>query len=306
MKHLRLLALTSSALFAAYGGLVACSDDTVVTDPPAEGGTTDSPADNFVPDSGTPDVNNSPDAETAPQFAQRLGAAMCQALARCCYGNGNLAEDGGIPDGGNYKKASCENFWRNLGFEGSNLNVMTTDAGAVNVNAVQGNDCIAKVNALTCNLGGAELTAVRNSCFAVLSGKANAGATCTSPLDCGPGSFCRYNDAGTGGTCTTLRPDGGACGDFLDHIASNDTAIAPAEEACSYRRGGLTNLHCDNYDYVGGAYRARTDWKCVPRVAAGGRCNYSNWCTNEVCNGDPNYTCVPSLDYFGGFCKNFR
>src|SRR6185295_13957029 len=97
MKHLRLLALTSCGLFAAYGGLVACSDDTVITDTPTEAGTD-------APDTGTdapPDTGADVDAGPPPsatQFAQNLAEAMCGSLSRCCYG---AAVDAGTPvDGG--------------------------------------------------------------------------------------------------------------------------------------------------------------------------------------------------------------
>ncbi len=56
-----------------------------------------------------------------------------------------------------------------------------------------------------------------------------------------------------------------------------------AEEACSYRGGGGTGLHCNSLD-VNGNYTAEATWTCSPVVAESEMCNSTVWCASGICD----------------------
>ncbi len=302
MKNLRLLAFATGGLMVATGLLVgACSsDDTVVTAPGTDSGT-----DTSKPDTGTPDVSvpdSGPDAPfdggfKPPTYSNTIAEAMCKALARCCFGNANVPE-GGAVDGGTFDRQECLNLYGDLGFESSNDGYDEVDAGSVSLDQAKAADCVAKIDALACELTGTAMQTIRTACFGALTGKRGNGQSCLRSIECAPGHFCNPADDGGLGTCTPLRGEGENCSTVNSGNDDSDSFIA--EEACSYRAGGDTGRHCDSYDYTNGVYRARQDWTCQPNVANGQGCNLTGWCASGIC--DPNdFTCKSPLQYFSKY-----
>jgi hypothetical protein len=80
-----------------------------------------------------------------------------------------------------------------------------------------------------------------------------------------------------------------------------------AEESCSWRGGGDTNLACTSVDQATGLYKAnRAEWTCETPIGDGGACNTSVSCADGLCDTDT-FTCVPVLQYFNAnACTNFR
>jgi hypothetical protein len=299
-NQLRLFVLIGSASLAAAAGLlVACSDDTSVnasTDggPTFETGTSDSP----VIDGGS----NTDTGADAPfdggfvldTFDEVLATELCNSLSRCCYGTAAPAEGGA--DGGTFDMAACRTQYGRLGFEGSNVLSEIKDGGNVTLDQAAADNCIMKVKAVSCNLGGAEFKAIRSACFGAYAGKLAGSATCKDSIECQPGSFCKIpGDAGTG-ACTPLRAVNGPCGDYTDDPARGD-------EACSYRRGGPPTNYCSFYDFDAGAFLPPAQWKCAAPVANGSTCATSLWCDQGIC-ADPG-TCQSPDKYFDPTCQSF-
>ena len=120
-NHLRLAFIVGSAsLVLGAGLLVACSDDTSVSETGDAG--TDARSDGpVVTEAGGNDAG----ADTAPPFDggfqvetfdNVLATEVCKSLARCCYGN-PTPPDGGA-DGGTFDQKECEVKFGRLGFEG--------------------------------------------------------------------------------------------------------------------------------------------------------------------------------------------
>jgi hypothetical protein len=301
-----------AAIVAACGG-----DDTIVTntglDSGTDAGTPTPPEDTGAPfDAGIPDAL--PDHFEIPDFVSLIESTMCSALTKCCFGNANMP-DGGIIDGGPfsgkaYSGLRCLDAVKDLGFEFSAVGSDLVDGGTVLVSAPAANDCIAKLNALTCNLTGSELQAIRASCFAAFDGQRDAGAPCVASIQCPLGAFCDMGPGGGGpdsgpGTCTPLRADGGSCGVFHDVNGLNDnvTDSIKDEEACSTRGSGDTHLRCQSYDFGINDYPDAASWICQPTIANGEPCNSTVWCASGIC--DPNdFICKSPLDYFAANCSS--
>lgn len=316
MNKLRLLCLSSLTSIALTGALVACSsDDTIVTND-------DAGADAAQPDGSDQDVNQpptdgGPDVITdaglkVETYAEQLAATMCNALTKCCFGNANVP-DGGTVDGGSevgsgtFDHAECQNLYARLGFENANVGLATTTQNVV-VNQAKGAECIAKIDALMCDLSGASLKEIRSACFEALEGQLKNGAACKTSLECEKGLFCLPGDGGvvdadggSNGTCAPLRTQGQPCS--IQDTGSDESDSTASEIACSWRGGGDTNLRCASYDDTG--YKPnRADWTCEATVANGEICNTTVSCSNGICDpGDDfmKYTCEPVLTYFNKF-----
>jgi len=314
MKKLHFLAFFSASLMTLSAAvLAACSSD----DSTGGGGTdsgTDSPGSDSSKDNNVPtDGGSDAPEETAPpfdagltptNFDDKLGAAVCHALARCCYGSATLGQDAGV-DGGTYDKAKCEDFYAGLGFESSNVGREVADKGNVGIDQVKGADCLQKVEALPCPATtAAALQAARASCFGAWVGKLAANASCRSSIECGPNLFCKDDssvdaggDAGFIGKCTALRTTDQPCGDFTDNSDRG-------EEACSYRVSGQPPLYCNYIDFAGPSIKDAGDWTCQPTVANSSDCANSNWCTNGICDS-ADLKCKAQIDYFAPACSRF-
>jgi hypothetical protein len=313
-KQLRVLAMSVLGSVAACAVfIVACSEEEIVrTDAGTEAGTDGGGADVITPteDGGVKDTGT-PDVISIPDFVGQIESAMCGSLARCCFGNENIA-DGGVVDGGKtYNGGKCLAVVKGLGFEFSAVGTEFIDGGTVAVDATKAADCAAKLKALTCNMTGQELATIRTACYDSFVGNRVAGQACIQSVQCPKGHLC--DPTKDGGTCQPLRGDGGSCdvyaladgGDIIVNSIKN-------EEACSTRGGGDTKLHCNTYDPNAAPpyYRPRNEWVCVPQVPINGDCNSTVWCDNGICdtrdtNGDgfDDYQCHSPVDYFATNCN---
>lgn len=300
MNKLRLIALTSAGLLVSTGALlIACSDDTSIN-PAVDGGRTEtSTNETGTPDGGEdakPDVFDS--GFKVDTFPKDLGEALCGAHARCCFGNAALPA-GAAVDGGTFDRTKCETFYRKFGLEGSDFGNELLDGGNVELDDVKAADCIAKAKALTCDLSAADFQAARNACYGALKGKVSAGA-CKGDIECAPGFFCKTalgSEAGTSGTCTAIRPLGGACGDFGDQQTP--------DPACSWRGSGDTKRYCAFADDVtSGTFKDAGDWKCANGLANGSECYLSTWCASGICD-DGTLKCKDPSTYFASSCTNY-
>jgi hypothetical protein len=331
MKRLHLFAIASVSATFLTGVLVACSsDDTVVSSPDAGG----------LPDANEPDTAQPPvgDAATdAPQpevdagfnvdtYSDKIADTLCNALTRCCYGDSNVPDDGGVDGGaagsGAFERSACLHIYDAIGFENSNAGVNSTKENIV-VNQAKANECLANINTLACSLDGAGLKTIRASCFAALEGQLKQGDGCKTSLECGAGLFCDPGldgggaaDAGIRGACAPLRGEGGNCSIVDTGNPAADSYVG--EEACSSRGGGDTNLRCDSY-YDGDmpaddgpignpdGYRDdRSTWKCRAQVDNDHICNTSVSCANGICNPSVGYYCEsPSVYFLENICSSY-
>ncbi len=293
-NSLRLIALIGGAsLFGGAAFLVACSSDTDVDSPGADGGGDTSRSETSTgTDSG---VDSSFDAGlNVKTFDEQLGTELCKALAKCCYGN-PTPPDGGA-DGGAFDQPQCFAFHKTFGFEGSNLDSELKGNGSVDLDQLAGDSCIKKIQAMDCNLAGPDFKAIRTACFGAYRGKLAAGATCSRSIECQIGNFCKgANLDGGVGTCSALRPLGGACGDFTDDPSFGG-------ESCSYRRGGDTGRFC-NFRTDAGAVAPAADWKCATARAAGQECATSVWCSDSTCQSPG--VCATPDKYWDNVCTRF-
>jgi hypothetical protein len=327
MRKLHLLALIAISAWGGFGALAACTSETVVTnDAGTDAGTQDvvQPTVDVVDppkDAGAEDVLTDAGLKLE-SYAETVATAMCNALARCCFGNASL--DAGDPiDGGTFDRAECQGLYKLLGFESSNVGLAITQENVV-LNQAKGAECLAKIDALACNLDGPSLKQIRAACFEALQGQLPNGAPCRTSLECQDGHFCMPfgSDAGSEdagpdagsedagpdaspaptGFCTPLRKEGENCS-VIDTGDPNVDSIA-SEIACSQRGGGDTGLRCDSYDFDAGGWRPRSEWTCQKTVPNGAGCNTTVWCSEGICDpGDEleKYICEPMLVYFNKF-----
>jgi len=307
---------------SAFAGLIACGDDDTATTPGADAGTdtsvtTPDTGAGMIPDAGSDvAVGEAPDAAAVSSFRAKIDSALCSTVTRCCFNDPNLA-DGGAVTGGHYNAASCSASVDPLGFENSNVGLDAVDQTKLSVDPTKAVDCLSKINALTCDLPGAELAAARAACFGAVIGTTPNGGACTASMACLTGSYCKptETDGSFAGMCAPLAGANGLCATFpFAGTVGTDAEIANAkksEEACSTRGGGDTALHCNSYNpdlvsppegqpgYNPNLYRPRADWKCVPTEAIGNGCNSTVWCANGLCDpSNNNFVCTTPLQYF--------
>ena len=302
MNKLRLAVIVSSGLVGLTGFFVACGDDTVVS---AEDSGTDAGTDQSSPDTGptgdaTPDAPVFPDAGlTLENYQAKLAVTLCKSLARCCFGDANL--DGGAlvdsgPDGGTYDQASCVDFYTKVGFESSNGEYPASNANLI-LNNAKGDECVAKIESLTCDTPGAMYTAVAQACFAAIVGKQTVGQPCTKSVECTPGNFCANGDGGTG-VCAVLRAADAPCGDWFATDDPDNNAEFSGE-ACSYRGKGVdTGRYCQFADPGTGATLPQADWKCKTAGGVGANCATTPWCKDALCDDLDTFTCVSPRQFF--------
>ena len=190
--------------------------------------------------------------------------------------------------------------------------------GKVTLDQTKAKDCLAKIAALPCSVSGAQLKAARSACFGALTGTVATGQNCRSSMECAPGHFCNPDapeagapDGGVAviGKCAALRGSGGLCSTY--ETADEISDSYRAEEACSYRGGADNNQHCESWNPDAGVYNARPDWKCAANVPNGAGCNSSAWCSDGICEPDPDagfyYRCVsPAAVIQQSSCPAFR
>jgi hypothetical protein len=191
------------------------------------------------------------------------------------------------------------------GFESSQWESDALKFGNVTLDQAQGKDCLDKIAVMSCSLTGAALKSIRTACFGALTGTLPANQPCRTSLECAPGLFCNpdvdpnVSDAGNVvyGKCAPLRGSGGAC-NIVGDAVKDFIASLYAEEACSYRGGGDTNLRCASYDPVGDDYKPRNEWTCQPTVGNDAGCNTTVWCSDGVCPLSAPFVCQSPLQYF--------
>lgn len=317
MKSLRIFSLTAGSVALALASFVAaCSDSEVVAT--VDGG----PPDSATPETSRPDANvedsDVPDVVTdAPNpdaglkldtYANEVAGALCDALTRCCFGLTNVPE-GGAVDGGTFDRPECIALYREAGFESSLYHSDALTKGNVTLDQAKGAECLQKIRAMSCNISGADFKAVRTSCFAAVTGKLAANQPCRSSIECAPGHFCSpdqpdaaLNGVGTTvyGKCAPLKASGQNCS-ILEGGQGNNNDSLFAEEACSYRAGGDTGLHCDSWDDVNNDFAARNEWTCKAGVANGETCNSSVWCADGLCDtASGDFKCKSPQQFFSG------
>lgn len=291
MKNLRLVGFATICSFA-FGGflLVACSDDTSIPVTPDGGldASTDSPIAVDAPiDSADANFDAGLRKDT---FTEDLGNALCDTLSRCCYGG--VVDGGGAVDGGTFDRAQCFTDNVKIGFEGSLAGFKGTASNA-EIDQVAGDDCLKKIKALSCDLGGAEFQAARKACFNAIKGKATVGQDCASVVDCAPGLYCESLDAGSG-KCAALKPAGGNCGGFDTGSQDNDFTLS--DQACSWRAGGDPQLFCLQGP-VPGPFLPKSEWACTAPRPNGEECANSLWCASGICNF-ADLTCTSPIGVF--------
>jgi hypothetical protein len=295
MKNLRLVGMISGGLVGLAGFLFACSsDDTVIVpnQPGADGGA---------------DASNEKDAQSdAPVFADagltlenyqaKLAVVLCKTLTRCCFGDANLAGGAAIDGGGTYDEQACIDFHTAVGFESSAGEIPTSMDNLALDNA-KGNECVAKLDTLTCDTPGAMYTAVAKACFGAIVGKQTAGQPCSKSIECTPGSFCNTKE-GVPGKCEALRGVDGNCGDWFADDAP-ETNAEFSGEACSYRGKGVdTGRYCDFFDFPSGTFRPQAEWKCKLAGGVGADCASTPWCKDALCDDLDTLTCVTPKLFF--------
>lgn len=305
MKNLRPVIFLSSVLASGFCALVACTDnDTVITS--TDSGT-DGSADTSLPDTGSP-ADGGTEAQVFPDsgitlenYRTVLAEAVCRNLARCCFGSPTLQHDAGV-DGGAFDRNACLTFYTQVGFEGASGELPETNTN-LTLDKAKGDECIGRLDTLTCTTPGAMYTEVAKPCFAALVGKLAAGAACSKSVECQPGHFCNNGGDGGTGACTPLRALDQSCGDWIrepDASTGEDPLAAQAEESCSYRGKGVdTGRYCDWFDFPGGNYRPQSEWKCKAAGGVGANCATTAWCKDALCEELNTATCVASRDFFG-------
>jgi hypothetical protein len=322
MKHLRRLGLTLCVASLGSGIFLACSDDGgVILDTPDSGldsslpdsardsnapdsnqpdvvvvdsgidatDTTDAQADVEVPivDAGDPDATDA--AALATNFPNRVATEMCRTTARCCFGNADEQGDASV-DGGRYDQQRCLTIRTGVGIDQSNPG-SSVDFSKLSYNSDKANECLGRIQVLSCGANAAEYRAAVAACYAALQGTGGAGAACKLSSECQPGFFC--NTSVGGGSCAAIRNTGGPCGDW-----TTNTAIA--QNSCSNRFSGNPPRFCGTDDNTGAAIKDAAAWTCNDSMPLGSYCDNDTWCSNSVCVFDStgNTSCQGFISIF--------
>lgn len=304
----------------AAGFLFACGDDISVISSDGDGGIDgSSDIDRSAPDSSEPSPDASPDAQddsdastdastddggevypdaglTMENYAGSLAHVLCRALARCCFGNADLEHGDPVDGGAAFDRDTCVAFYTNVGFESSSGELPTSDDN-LTLNNAKGDECVAKIENLTCDTPGIMYTTVASACFSAVVGKLGAGEPCTKSVECLPGHFCTAAGSEPG-TCAVLRTEGQDCGDWIN-TGTTDYKAERSGEACSYRGKGVdTGLYCDFFDFVEGKYRPQDEWKCKQAGGVNAQCLSTPWCKDSLCDDLDTLTCQSPKLFF--------
>lgn len=330
MNTLRFVVISAGVLAAATAMLVACGDDDVVLAVPDGGADAQQPdanntqpldsgadAKNDLTDSGDNDSGNNldagdsgptffdastydagPDAGFAPDAGQatvQLADVFCGTVSRCCFGS-DLKQGDALPGGGTYNRNLCLSDYQANGYEQASQGT-TVNPSHIIVDQTGSQACAQKLQAMSCNLGGAEFDAIRAACYGALLGTQGPGESCNVAAECQKGLFCNNPDGGVG-ACALVRATGQTCGDVT-------TDINDAQHICSYRYSGDPSRYCQTYDFANSKFLPQAQWTCQDDVANGSKCLHSGWCQNGLC--DTTHTCVAQTTYFStSNCNRYK
>ncbi len=249
----------------AAGVLSGCSSDTTVAG--VDSGT---PLDATTGgDTGSPDGGGGGDASdagfttdapipTITSFRDQMANELCTIIGNCC-----AAADAGASDAGKFDATVCRTRFKTYGFEYSLTGLPDSpDPSKYTFDPLKGQECLGRIQQLKCGANNAaDYKAATDACFAALKGKAAAGATCESTLDCAPGNYC---DLATT-KCVAIKAAAATC---------SPTAQNAANDECSYRSSGAA---CDT-----------NTKQCVGLIATGQECAsgsaYNASCQSGVCD----------------------
>ena len=263
MRKVIVVALGSLTLVSlAAGGLLAgCTEDTTVSSIDAgkdstvsetgtEAGPTDGGSDVFTTDAPIPTIDS---------FRNQMADEICNFYAGCCS-----TTDAAVPaDAGIFSRAFCLNSFTGNGFDTSitGLPPNPVDATKYTFDQIKGQECLGRIQQLKCGSNSAaDYKATRDACFAAVTGKAAAGATCGASIDCAPGNYCDQ----TTKKCVATKAEGADC----------DPGTY-ANDECSYRSSGAG---CN-----------ATTKKCTALIATGQACyptgnGYNASCQSGLCD----------------------
>jgi hypothetical protein len=333
MKDLRTLLVLGGIMICGTAALLAGGCGGGDNGAPSGDGGADSTSDANVPDStqgdtqgdvpqgdtqtgdAVGDAGGDAQPEASPGDGAALAAfpglvakALCQKVADCCFG----------PDASAFDRAGCIASSTPEGYANTLHGVLpflNSDSGVLAFNQASATACIQDINSIDCTAN--ELTtavqlSILRDCVAAVYGTLGAGAPCTAAIECSPGLFCNVPlDGGATGSCAALVGDGGSCN------VGGQMDFGQSEEACSFRRNGLTGLRCNNADPNTGALYdgGPNNWTCAPQVAVGSGCNYNQDCVTQLCDLGPDaglfqcastevfvypYACAPYIRDAGG------
>lgn len=227
-------------------------------------------------------------------FRNDVSSALCSRVQACCVA---------ATPGYTLTQSKCAPVYDKLGFEATARDIQNASKDNVTVDGAKRTACLARVasNAADCTITDAEMQTAIDDCLTSLEGKLALGSACTSSIECAGNAVCEKNVAGVA-TCQALRAVNGSC----EIVYKTGTDVFQrdnlAQDLCSKRGSGQSNLYCDAYDFTVGvdAHRAENSWTCKTRVGLGARCNTGTYCASSVCApfGTPNqFTCVAAASF---------
>lgn len=254
------LAAVSTAL---AGAVVGCSSESTTVGVPVVDAGSDS---TVVPEAGPlPDV----DAGNILEFPSLVVSAFCQRTAQCC-----AQTDGGAID----ESACIGRASGPKGLYGELEGRQVLDGGNIAYDPQKATECVQKILTLPCgDVSSATVQAVRDACFAAMTGTLQANAPCRAATECARDLYCSLQggDAGVG-RCQPIRAAGGPCGDL--------PSWQEAPQACSYRGSGSNGLTCQLFDFDAGNFRDAGDWRCAPAADVDASCFNNVDCTTRICD----------------------
>jgi hypothetical protein len=253
----------------ADGAMDTGADVNQSEDAPSEGASSDGGVEGAAGDGGG---DAAPDSSAMFAFATQVAAAYCDRVANCCFGSADASA---------FNRTYCMQIMLPYGWDGCNQGTNVLDGGNVIFDPAKANSCLQDIAALDCaanTLTTAQNQHLLSDCFGALTGTLPHNAACADSIECAPGTFCRLANDGGPGVCTSLRGAGAPCGDF----GGGNYAIA--DQACSYRGSGDTNVFCNSLSADAG------DWSCTPAAQNDAGCFEDIACLSKVCDPGPNLT----------------
>jgi len=227
-------------------------------------------------------------------FRNDVSSALCSRVQACCAA---------ATPGYTITQSTCTGVYDQLGFEATARNIQNASKDNTTVDGAKKVACLAKIasNAADCSITTAEMQAALDDCLTSITGKLATGTSCTSSIECAGNAVCERNGAGAA-TCQALRTAGQSC----EIVFKTGTDVFQrdnlAQDLCSKRGSGQSNLYCDAYDFTVGvdAHRAENTWTCKTRLGLGAQCTTGAYCASSVCApfGAPNqFTCVAAASF---------